>query len=34
MPENAAFQPIVVDPRTTLFAIEGIAVGLVRSKGW
>ncbi|HET6802947.1 MAG TPA: transcriptional repressor LexA [Casimicrobiaceae bacterium] len=34
MPENAAFEPIVVDPRTTPFAIEGIAVGLVRSKGW
>jgi repressor LexA len=33
MPENAAFEPIVVDPRTTPFAIEGIAVGLVRSKG-
>ena len=34
MPENAAFERIVVDPRTTPFAIEGIAVGLVRSKGW
>ena len=34
MPENAAFEPIVVDPRTTPFAIEGIGVGLVRSKGW
>lgn len=28
--ENAKFAPIVVDPRTTAFAIEGIAVGLVR----
>ena len=34
LPENAAFQPIVVDPRTTPFAIEGVAVGLVRSGGW
>jgi repressor LexA len=31
LPENAKFAPIVVDPRTTAFAIEGIAVGLVRS---
>lgn len=34
MPENSAFDPIVVDPRTTAFAIEGIAVGLVRNSGW
>ena len=34
LPENPAFAPIVVDPRTTTFAIEGIAVGLVRSGGW
>ena len=34
MPENAAFEQIVVDPRTTAFAIEGIGVGLVRSGGW
>jgi repressor LexA len=34
VPENAAFEPIVVDPRTTPFAIEGIAVGLVRCGGW
>jgi repressor LexA len=34
MPENEAFEPIVVDPRTTPFAIEGVGVGLVRSKGW
>ena len=31
LPENPAFEPIVVDPRATAFAIEGIAVGLVRS---
>lgn len=34
MPENAAFEPIVVDPRATAFAIEGIGVGLVRSSRW
>jgi repressor LexA len=33
LPENDAFEPIVVDRRTPL-AIEGIAVGLVRSGGW
>ena len=33
MPENAAFEPIVVDPRATPFAIEGVGVGLVRSGG-
>jgi Peptidase S24-like len=33
--ENAKFAPIVVDPKTTAFAIEGIAVGLLRSgKKW
>jgi repressor LexA len=31
LPENPKFAPIVVDARTTAFAIEGIAVGLVRS---
>jgi len=31
LPENAAFAPIEVDPATTPFAIEGIAVGLVRA---
>jgi repressor LexA len=30
LPENDAFEPIVVNPRTTSFAIEGIAVGLIR----
>ena len=34
MPENSAFEPIVVDPRVTPFAIEGVGVGLVRSGGW
>jgi repressor LexA len=34
LPENAAFAPIVVDPRTKPFAIEGIGVGLVRSGSW
>jgi repressor LexA len=35
LPENADFAPIVVDTRTTSFAIEGIAVGLVRDgKRW
>jgi repressor LexA len=33
--ENPDFAPIVVDPKETAFAIEGIAVGVVRnSKGW
>jgi len=31
LPENSEFDPIVVDPRTTAFAIEGIVVGLVRN---
>jgi len=30
LPENADFAPIVVDTRVTAFAIEGVAVGLVR----
>jgi repressor LexA len=29
-PENPEFDPIVVDPRKSAFAIEGIGVGLVR----
>ena len=33
-PENPAFEPIVVDPRTTPFTIEGVGVGLVRNGGW
>ena len=31
LPENTEFAPIVVDPRTSAFAIEGIVVGLVRT---
>lgn len=34
LPDNPAFAPIVVDPRTASFAIEGIGVGLVRSGSW
>jgi SOS-response transcriptional repressor LexA len=33
LPENSAFAPIVVDPRTTSFTVEGIGVGLVRGSG-
>ena len=29
-PENPQFEPIVVDPRQVVFAIEGIGVGLIR----
>ncbi len=33
--ENPDFEPIVVDPRRTAFAIEGVAVGIVRrNSGW
>ena len=33
--ENPDFAPIVVDPKEAAFAIEGIAVGLLRNdKGW
>lgn len=31
LPENPDFQPIIVDARTSDFAIEGIGVGLVRT---
>jgi repressor LexA len=35
LPENAELEPIVVDPRQTAFAIEGVGVGLIRgNKGW
>lgn len=34
LPENPAFEPIVVDARAAAFAIEGIGVGLVRSGTW
>ena len=30
VPENTAFAPIVVDPAKTSFAIEGVAVGVIR----
>jgi repressor LexA len=30
LPENPDFTPVVVDPRRDAFAIEGIAVGLIR----
>jgi repressor LexA len=33
--ENPAFAPIVVDPKRTVLAIEGIGVGIVRrNNGW
>jgi repressor LexA len=33
--ENPEFAPIAVDPKTSVFAIEGVAVGLIRGgKGW
>ncbi len=32
LPENPEFKPIVVDTRETLFAIEGLAVGVIRSR--
>ena len=31
LPENPEFKPIVVDTRSSPFAIEGIAVGIIRS---
>ena len=31
--ENPDFEPIVVDPRRVAFAIEGVAVGIVRRNG-
>ena len=35
LPENEAFEPIVVDPAKRNFAIEGLAVGLLRdNKEW
>jgi repressor LexA len=34
-PENPEFEPIIVDPKKSAFAIEGIGVGLVRGgKPW
>ncbi len=31
LPENPDFEPIVISPRETQFALEGIAVGLIRN---
>jgi repressor LexA len=31
LPENADFEPIVIDPASAAFAIEGIAVGVIRA---
>jgi repressor LexA len=31
LPENPDFQPIIVDARSSDFALEGIGVGLVRT---
>jgi len=31
LPENPDFEPIVVDPRRDFFAIEGLAVGVIRN---
>ena len=33
LPENDALSPIVVDPAVNDFAIEGLAVGVIRSSG-
>ena len=32
LPENPEFKPILVDTRSSAFAIEGIAVGIIRSR--
>jgi repressor LexA len=32
LPENPDFKPIVVDTREALFAIEGVAVGVIRNR--
>lgn len=34
LPENKEFDPIIVDLRTRDFAIEGLAVGIIRSGAW
>ncbi|MFG6457117.1 transcriptional repressor LexA [Roseateles sp. BYS96W] len=34
LPENADFEPILIDERTEQFAIEGLAVGLIRGRGF
>ena len=33
LPENDALSPVVVDPQVNDFAIEGLAVGVIRSSG-
>jgi repressor LexA len=33
LPENDSLSPIIVDPRVNEFAIEGLAVGVIRSGG-
>ena len=33
LPENADFKPIIVDPRSDEFVIEGLAVGVIRAGG-
>ena len=32
LPENPDFKPIVIDTRAALFAIEGVAVGVIRTR--
>ena len=32
LPENPEFKPIVIDTREALFAIEGVAVGVIRNR--
>jgi len=32
LPENSDFKPIVIDTREALFAIEGVAVGVIRTR--
>lgn len=32
LPENPEFKPIVIDTRAVLFAIEGVAVGVIRNR--
>jgi len=34
LPENADFEPIVVNEGSEHFAIEGLAVGLIRGQGF
>jgi repressor LexA len=34
LPENPDFEPILITPEHRDFAIEGLAVGLIRAQGW